>query len=303
MSVDLAASIWREIIHGPLSELIQCEDHHALRSAACNCLTSLLITNESTEPSLIFDELPVSISTPKKFQIFLVKFQRSDQIICITNLFARAKDEEAQVRSAAVRALAVLVQFPKLRQDSLFFLDTIDLLFNVANDENLHVRIQAAWLFRHIAEASLANFGDGLDEDLCDSLFLRLLETGVKLSSDQNKGKPYAVRGISNLLAMVGRELVDANREEILRAVDALLVNATSGTFMKSRWNACYALGAVLANSELCQETRGKIFPPLLDLVQNYKNFKVRYIYINLLSIEYFLGENQHRTCVSFSKG
>lgn len=59
MPVDLATSVWREIIHGPLMALIQSEDHHALRSVACNCLTSLAITNESVESCLIFDELPV----------------------------------------------------------------------------------------------------------------------------------------------------------------------------------------------------------------------------------------------------
>lgn len=108
-----------------------------------------------------------------------------------------------------------------------------------------------------------------------------MFKVAVSGSEDNDKIKTNCVRALGNLLQLVDDELLSDSRfqESTARATAALTANATSGSNMKVRWNACYALNSVLKNSELYANKRidlRKIFSVLTELVVAFKNFKVR---------------------------
>lgn len=215
----------------------------------------------------------------KKILIFFdYFFQRDKEIICITQLFGCVRDESPAVRSSASRAMAIFVLFPSLRCDSLFFLDAIDTTIVAANDQQSTVRTQASWLFGNLSESIVLNKKNYIDDGVSLSTLSECLKIGIKLAGDFPKIKPGAVRGIGNLLQIVDDEFMKKFKELVIEGLDILIKNATSGTFMKARWNSCYAIGNLLQNPIIHNnpEWMSKIISVMASLVQNYKNFKVR---------------------------
>ncbi|PSN51517.1 hypothetical protein C0J52_09941 [Blattella germanica] len=116
-------------------------------------------------------------------------------------------------------------------------------------------------------------------EDIPSDLLLKLLETSIKASQDNEKVRTNAVRAVGNFLRLVSEDVLGSFREPAERAVAILVKNASTGGYMKVRWNACYAIGNMLRNSALYAEPfswQSLVFGALAKLVQDMRNFKVR---------------------------
>ncbi|XP_060523367.1 HEAT repeat-containing protein 6 [Cylas formicarius] len=258
-AVERRLQFWEPLLAGPLISLLQDETHANLRAVGCDCLGSV--------GPLVFNHLP-----------------RSRQILCVTVLFACAKDEDGTVKGAAVRALAICVLYPSLRSDPGFVEDTAAVIHQALTDDNLTVKIKASWSLGNLSDALVLNSkSDDGAETLPDVLLLKLLEVGVRCASDNEKIRTNVVRAIGNLLQLVDARLaLRADfRGACERALTSLVKNCSSGSNSKVRWNACYALGNALKNRALYDVLDGAacrptVFATLTDLVVGFKNFKVR---------------------------
>lgn len=256
----LCLNFWQTLLNGPLVSLLQSEQHATLRAIGCDCLGSI--------GPHIFQQLP-----------------RDKQILCVTLLFACTKDEENTVRGAAVRALALCVLYPSLREDSGFVVDTAESILETLKDENLTVRVKASWSLGNLSDALVLNSkSEEITEDqLPEKVLLKLFEASIKSAADNDKIKMNVVRAIGNLIQLVdGRLLVrEEFRHACEQALNALIKGSTTGINMKVRWNACYALGNALKNPSLYNDLDANVWQPtvfnkLAELVVGFKNFKVR---------------------------
>ncbi|KAL0272221.1 UNVERIFIED_CONTAM: hypothetical protein PYX00_005281 [Menopon gallinae] len=264
--ISLVTQLWETLLPGPVTSLVQSGNEPMLRCKGCDCIANVGVVTHSgqqttTQNSFIFDLL-----------------SGKHQILCVTLLFGCALDESPAVRSSAVRALAILVLFPSLMEDSLFFLDATDAAVETARDENNTVRYQSAWLLGNLTESVVQNYEKKLGYDTTQKVLARLLETGIKLSQDSPKIRPGALRAIGNIMRTINEDFTTNNKHSVIEGLNVLMKNATTGTFMKARWNSCYAIANSLKNSIIYKysESVAKIFTSLISLVQNYKNFKVR---------------------------
>lgn len=156
--------------------------------------------------------------------------------------------------------------------------DTICILLD---NTNVTVKIKASWSLGNLSDVLVLSGPDPNCDDIPDDLLLNLLKGGLKIANDHEKVKANAARALGNLLQLITPTLIQQKEfSEITdSAIDVLIKNSTTGTNMKSRWNSCYAMGNILKNSCLyCDnETRStKMFATLMDLVMNFRNFKVR---------------------------
>lgn len=254
---------WQTLLNGGLINLLQNEQHSILRAIGCDCLGSI--------GAFIFEQLP-----------------RDRQIVCVTLLFACTQDEENNVKGAAVRALAICVLYPSLREDIGFVIDLCEAIYRTLNDDNLMVRIKSSWSLGNLSDALVINNQTNNSccfenaEELPDSLLIKLLKACLNGASDNDKMKMNCVRALGNLMQLINDKKLN-NTDLILLCEDAmnvLLKNCTTGSNMKVRWNSCYALGNVLKNSTIyCiikPITFELIFNALMELVVNFRNFKVR---------------------------
>ncbi|KAH8387161.1 hypothetical protein KR093_005071 [Drosophila rubida] len=198
------------------------------------------------------------------------------------------------VRAAALRALAVYVLHPTLRADLVFVEHAAELALRLIGDQQLAVRIKAAWALGNISDALVAPITEQEVEHISQSLLMRLIEAAVVACSDHDKVRANAVRALGNLL----RLLPSAEHELMLRAMGKLLdcVRAAGGA--KVKWNACYALGNLVRNRSLFASSgslAGALFTTLGQLIVQHANFKVR---LNatavLLQIEHRADFGQH---------
>ena len=61
-------------------------------------------------------------------------------------------------------------------------------------------------------------------------------------------------------------------------AVDAIVMNVSSGKVMKVRWNACYAAGGILRTRNLfrSESFNDKLIEALIPVIEECPNYKVR---------------------------
>lgn len=143
--------------------------------------------------------------------------------------------------------------------------------------------MQSAWLLGNISEAVVRNKGDSaaeVDEEYFaeEKILLPLLECSIRTASDAPKSRPGALRAIGNLLSVFDEKLTKRHKESVEKAVDVLIENAVKGSFMKARWNSCYALANVLRNPRIYSilSCASRILIRMKELVEGDKNFKVR---------------------------
>lgn len=133
----------------------------------------------------------------------------------------------------------------------------------------------------NLSDAVVLNKNDQSEEDIPESLLIKLLEICVELCNENDKIKANSVRALGNFLQLITKEsLQNKHFKETTNNVIRFLVNILRlSTNMKVKWNACYAVGNVLKNAELYvndEERRAVLFNSLVDLVVNFPNFKVR---------------------------
>ncbi|KAK3910632.1 HEAT repeat-containing protein 6 [Frankliniella fusca] len=267
ISMDVITLFWRELLSNSVTSLVQCADQPSLRAAACDCLANIGVS--------VFEKLSTD-----------------QQILSFTLLFGCVNDEESLVRASAVRAIGLFSLYPCLRKDIQFTLDSIEAVSQSLKDENQIVRMKASWSLGNISDSLVFNRSEGCEE-VPGNVLLDLLQASVTASLDSDKVRANGVRALGNFLRLVSADAVRQHGVEVIdRAVNALTRNASTGSNMKVRWNACYAIGNMLKNPELyehninCQTT---IFPVLCNLVHNFRNFKVR------INAALALGVPEHR--------
>ncbi|XP_026275692.1 HEAT repeat-containing protein 6 [Frankliniella occidentalis] len=267
ISMEVITLFWRELLSSSVTSLVQCADQPSLRAAACDCLANIGVS--------VFEKLSAD-----------------QQILSFTLLFGCVNDEESLVRASAVRAIGLFSLYPCLRKDIQFTLDSIEAVSQSLKDENQIVRMKASWSLGNISDSLVFNRSEGCEE-VPSNVLLELLQASVTASLDSDKVRANGVRALGNFLRLVSADAVRQHGVEVIdRAVNALTRNASVGSNMKVRWNACYAIGNMLKNPELfehninCQTT---IFPVLCNLVHNFRNFKVR------INAALALGVPEHR--------
>ncbi|XP_057658257.1 HEAT repeat-containing protein 6 isoform X1 [Diorhabda carinulata] len=252
---------WLTLLEGELIDLLQSDDHPMLKAVACDCIGSI--------GSDIFEQLP-----------------RHKQLLCITVLFSCTRDDQHNVRAAAIRALGVCVTFTILRQDTGFVVDTAEALSRTLNDIQLIVRIKASWALGNFTDALVLNYNSGeYLEDIPEDFILNLLRIAMACSKDNDKMKMNAVRALGNLIQVSNVCLFhDPDFAPFIdEAFNTLVQNSVKGPSMKVRWNACYAIGNALKNPHLYRNDnllrknwQVSVFNSLNELVVGFSNFKVR---------------------------
>ncbi|KAL0883107.1 hypothetical protein ABMA27_016568 [Loxostege sticticalis] len=254
--LNQCVTMWQALLT-PLSTVIQCHETSPAKAIVCDCIANI------GERS--FKELP-----------------RRLQMLCCTLLVGSYGDEEANVRAAAVRALAMTVMYRTLREDINFVSDCGEYIIRALSESSLVVRNKGAWALGNLSDALVLNMEDPDTERIDDALLCRLLEVSVKCAVDNDKVKMSATRGLGNFLRLI-RENTVLNHPQMKAlcetAIERLLDCACKVSNMKVRWNACYAMGNAMKNEYLFTGFSGwqsKVFPKLCALSQDCKNLKVR---------------------------
>lgn len=143
------------------------------------------------------------------------------------------------------------------------------------------VLIKAYWSLGNISEALVLNLKSQIQDEIPDELMRKLLQVSISGAQKNDRIKMHAVRAVGNFLFLITNEMM--LNAQFFKAVEEGLItlkkNCTSGSNMKARWNSCYALANAMRNSNIYPVFNGvssDIFTSLMNLVENFRNFKVR---------------------------
>jgi hypothetical protein len=90
--------------------------------------------------------------------------EHGEQVHCLTALLGASSDASAVVRAGALRALGVFVLFPDLRADTAFVLDVAHALIAAMSDEQLSVRVRAAWSIANVCDTLVTTADTPVDQ-------------------------------------------------------------------------------------------------------------------------------------------
>lgn len=260
--LDQSLTIWQKLLEGPVADFTSSE-HLLLRAGAADCIGAV---GDHT-----FELLPTNL-----------------QLVCLTVLLSLAADPDTTVRSAAVRAIGILLLYNTVRTFNGYMLDASDVIVRAMKDTSVLVRVRASWGLGNLSDAMLQqNMQErNLDEDGFSAPVLLdpVINVAISGSQDQDKVRCNAVRALGNLLQLLyDANVDDQQRNQLYEGVDALLKCARSAGLMKARWNACYALGNVLkipavyqTNPALGVRLSMRIFFVLGCILTDCTNIKVR---------------------------
>ncbi|XP_069168799.1 HEAT repeat-containing protein 6 isoform X1 [Procambarus clarkii] len=197
-------------------------------------------------------------------------------------------------RLAGVRIMAIIVSFPGVVGNpsgvSLLLVTvetTCDLLAQRENNVNRD-RLLASWALANISSVfelyidSWKRQQHGPDDELLSpTLIARLLEVGIRACKDKDKIKPHGVRCVGNVTSFLRAEQVaDPTLAPLVsKAIETLVFCSSTGSNMKTRWNACHALGNILSSGRLpiaSMPWKSQVLTTLGSLVESFKNYKVR---------------------------
>jgi hypothetical protein len=134
----LSAAHARFIVQSIADERLATRSAH-VRAALCSCVTSI--------GSHGFGSL-----------------EHGEQVHCLTALLGASSDASAVVRAGALRALGVFVLFPDLRADTAFVLDVAHALIAAMNDDQLAVRVRAAWSIANVCDTLVTTADTPVDQ-------------------------------------------------------------------------------------------------------------------------------------------
>lgn len=66
-------------------------------------------------------------------------------------------DDEPEVRASAVRALAIFVLFPSLKEDICYIENTIEAIFKILYNDVIYVRVKASWSLANVTDVLVLN--------------------------------------------------------------------------------------------------------------------------------------------------
>ncbi|XP_053631163.1 HEAT repeat-containing protein 6 isoform X1 [Cherax quadricarinatus] len=197
------------------------------------------------------------------------------------------------LRLAGIRIMAIIVGFSgvvgnpgavSLLQATV--VTTCDLLAQRENNVNRD-RLLASWALANISsvfEFYVDNWShqySSNSEILPPTLTARLLEVGIRACKDKDKIKPHGVRCVGNVTSFLhAQQVADSTLAPLVsKAIDTLVLCSSTGSNMKTRWNACHALGNILSSGQLpiaSMPWKSQVLSTLGSLVESFKNYKVR---------------------------
>lgn len=161
-------------------------------------------------------------------------------------------DDELGVKAAAVRALAIYIMFPSLRENVFFVENTSDAVIRSLQQDNAEIKIKGSWALANISDALVANSTDTNKEILSNDLLKRLFDVAL-ICKDNDKVRCNAVRAIGNLLRLVTEEHLEMECWRILsfNSMEVINYNISQRVNAKLNWNACHAVGNYMRNSAM----------------------------------------------------
>lgn len=208
------------------------------------------------------------------------KLEHQKQILLISILTGCSYDEDGTVKSSAIRALAIFVLFPSLRDDLCFVENTIESILRIIKDPNVLTRAKASWSLGNAVDALLMTRET---QTINERLLKQVYETSLEATADNDRVKVNAVRTIGNLLTLMKKEQLKDEAwvktfEKCVQSLHNLLVKCAN---VKVKWNTCYSLTSLMKNSiffdpSLKFKWQELVFPALCDTIRTSPNFKVR---------------------------
>nr|XP_022905160.1 HEAT repeat-containing protein 6 isoform X1 [Onthophagus taurus]XP_022905161.1 HEAT repeat-containing protein 6 isoform X1 [Onthophagus taurus]XP_022905163.1 HEAT repeat-containing protein 6 isoform X1 [Onthophagus taurus]XP_022905164.1 HEAT repeat-containing protein 6 isoform X1 [Onthophagus taurus] len=255
ITIEQGLFFWNSLLSGPFSHLIEFESE-SHRAVACQCLENI--------GKHIFECL-----------------SKTKQMLIMMTLLASSKETGIYITTTALRALSVCISYPSLRGDIGFLIDTIEVVIKATENENVGVHVSAYWAFGNVSDALIENETDQIYqiEPLPKSIWIKLFECGIKGACGHYKNKSYAVRALGNFIFIRNDMDVDEDYKVLVKkSIECIVDCAKKGENAKVKWNACYGLGKLVKNKTLHSDNtwQESVFQVLLDLVVDYKNFKVR---------------------------
>lgn len=253
---DEAVQLWTHILRHGIAEIFQATTTSSpLRAEACAAL--------ATVGSQIFECLP-----------------RDLRILFATLTLGCASDLDAGVRAAAIRTLGFAVTFNTLNDDASFLMDCSELILLLLKDSNLLVALNSSWALGNLAD-TLDKNKDSLLEELPTGFLVGLIEAAINASQGPIKVRCNGSRALGIFLKIVKDIPTDGDRTAVLfdQGISIIVKQATTGNFMKNRWNACYAVGNVFQNVDLMtafSHWMEQLVDCLLTVFRTCSNFKVR---------------------------
>ncbi|KAI9096255.1 armadillo-type protein [Phlyctochytrium arcticum] len=258
----IASSVdfWLNFIDSYLLKTV-IDTFYAVRSLGCDCLANI--------PPTIFEQLP-----PRR------------QSACLALAIGMVQDEDNVVRASACRALGVFVGFPAVIEDILFLHDVATTLPPLVSDTNSNVRIRASWALANLCDAlaisreKVEAAGGVLDDTgITTAITLDIIRAGIIAAKDNDKCRSNGVRSLGNITRLISPQLLATEAERLCKEVTTVVVKSVESGSVKTRWNACHAIGNMLKTPAFpigSASWTKSIYAALADAVLRCKNFKVR---------------------------
>jgi hypothetical protein len=189
-------------------------------------------------------------------------------------------DEDSNVKSSAIRCLAVYVLFPSLRDDLCFIENITESILRIIKEQNVVARTKASF--------GLANVVDCLllikDVNSIDpKLFQQIFETCILAATDNDRVKVNAMRTIGNSMVLLNEKHFENSAwlELFEKSIQTLNHQLTNSTNVKVKWNVCYSFSSMMKNSivfadNLRNRWQDVVFKSLCTAMETSPNFKVR---------------------------
>lgn len=208
------------------------------------------------------------------------KLEHQKQILLISILTGCSYDDDANVKSSAIRALAVYVLFPSLRDDLCFVENTIESILRIIKDQNVLTRTKASWSLGNVVDALMLIRGS---QSINERLMRQIFETTLDATTDNDRVKVNAVRTIGNLMTLLTSKQLKEDSwlklfEKSVQSLHNLLLSCGN---VKVKWNVCYSFSSLMKNSVFFEKGlkfkwQELVFPALCDTIKASPNFKVR---------------------------
>ncbi|KAG4067443.1 hypothetical protein HA402_009680 [Bradysia odoriphaga] len=255
--IEMCLLFWTTVMPKVFTVIQLNNDVAALKSICCDSLSNI--------GSYIFERL-----------------EHKKQMALISLLSGCTFDEELMVQAAAVRALAVYIMFPSLRENVFFVENTSDAVIRSLQQDNLDIRIKGSWALANVSDALVANGSDTNEEIVSNDLLKRLFDVSL-ICKDNDKVRCNAVRAIGNLLRLLTLDhlKLECWTKLALRSVQELNHNICHRGNAKLNWNACHAVGNFMKNAAMYSPAinlnwQDDAVKTLCQVVVRNANFKVR---------------------------
>ncbi|KAJ1960297.1 hypothetical protein IWQ62_004283, partial [Dispira parvispora] len=194
--------------------------------------------------------------------------------------------DDNTVQTSAFRTLGFLAVLDTFRDDLCFVMDVLEKCRQKLTNCPLTLRIKVAWTLANLTDALVWNqmhpdeCSDDLSDWLTPSLLQELVNTAESVLQGDEKIRMSGLRATGNLFYLAPSTWFTKYHALVNRVMGSVIKCIKSGPF-KVRWNACHAVGRMLANPAFPTDQpycdwSGDLLKGLLGALQQHKNHKVR---------------------------